>query len=228
MLGGEEVNSSPSFFCGSPRHKLLIVTGVTYTDDSTPGDASGVSKGSRMQFNPSAMFLTRGVGRHKEQLASFELALRDAGIAAFNLVSVSSIFPPRCKLVSKQRGLGRLSPGGVIFSVLSKCDTNEPHRLIGASIGVAIPADRERYGYLSEHHSYGWNERQAGDYAEDLAAQMLGSILGLDVDLDKAWDERKEQWKIAGHIVRTSHVTQTAMGKEGLWTTVLAAAVFCE
>ena len=180
-----------------------------------------------MQYKPSSMFLTRGVGRHREQLASFELALRDAGIEAFNLVTVSSIFPPHCKLVSKQRGLAMLSPGEIVFSVLSKCDTNEAHRLIGASIGVAIPADRDRYGYLSEHHSHGWNERKAGDYAEDLAAQMLGSILGLDIDLDRAWDERKEQWKIAGHIVRTSNVTQTAMGKENLWTTVVSAAVFC-
>lgn len=180
-----------------------------------------------MHFKPSTMFLTRGVGRHREQLASFELALRNAGIEAFNLVTVSSIFPPRCKLISKPRGLSKLSPGEIVFSVLSKCDTNEAHRLVGASIGVAIPADRERYGYLSEHHSFGWNERKTGDYAEDLAAQMLGSILGLELDLDKAWDERKEQWKIAGHIVRTSNVTQTAMGKDGLWTTVVAAAVFC-
>jgi arginine decarboxylase len=180
-----------------------------------------------MQINPTRMFLTKGVGRHREQLASFELALRDAGIAAFNLVPVSSIFPPRCKLVSNRKGLSMLAPGQIVFSVLSKCATDEPHRLIGSSIGVAIPADRERYGYLSEHHSHGWNERKAGDYVEDLAAQMLGSVLGLDVDLDKAWDERKEQWKIAGHIFRTSNVTQTAMGKAGLWTTVVAAAVFC-
>jgi arginine decarboxylase len=174
------------------------------------------------------MFMTRGVGRHREQLASFELALRDAGIEAFNIVTVSSIFPPGCKLVSKKKGLSLLSPGEIVFSVLSKCATNEAHRLIGASTGVAIPADRNRYGYLSEHHCYGWNERKAGDYAEDLAAQMLGSILGLDVDLDKAWDQRKEQWKIAGHIVHTSNVTQTAMGKDGVWTTVLAAGVFCD
>lgn len=180
-----------------------------------------------MQFKPSMMFLTRGVGRHREQLASFELALRDAGIAAHNLVTVSSIFPPRCKLISRQKGLGMLSPGEIVFSVLSRCATDEAHRLIASSLGVAIPSDRDRYGYLSEHHSYGQNERHAGDYAEDLAAQMLGSILGLDIDLDKAWDERKEQWKIAGHIVRTSNVTQTAMGREHLWTTVVAAAVFC-
>jgi arginine decarboxylase len=167
------------------------------------------------------------VGRHREQLASFELGLRDAGIAAFNIVTVSSIFPPGCRLVSKRKGLSMLEPGEIVYAVLSRCDTNEARRLIGSSIGVAIPSDRNRYGYLSEHHSYGQNERRAGDYAEDLAAQMLGSILGLDIDLDKAWDERKELWKIAGHIVRTTQITQTAIGTDGLWTTVVAAAVFC-
>jgi arginine decarboxylase len=173
------------------------------------------------------MFLTNGMGRHIEQLASYELALRDAGIASFNLVSVSSIFPPGCKLVSRRKGLSLLENGEIIHCVLSKCETNEAQRLIGGSIGVAIPSDKGRYGYLSEHHSHGQNARDAGDYAEDLAASMLGSILGLDLDLDKAWDERKEEWKIAGGIVRTTNATQTAVGKNKLWTTVVAAAVFC-
>jgi len=37
---------------------------------------------------PKYFFLTKGVGRHKEQLQSFELALRDAGIQYCNLVNV--------------------------------------------------------------------------------------------------------------------------------------------
>jgi len=181
-----------------------------------------------MHIVPSQMFFTKGVGRHRERLTSFELALRDAGIATFNIVTVSSIFPPDCKLVSKSKGLKLLSPGEIVYAVMAKADTSEASRLVAASVGVAIPKDRTLFGYLSEHHGYGQNERKAGDYAEDLAATMLGSTLGLDIDVDKAWDERKEEWKIAGSIVRTSNVTQTAMGKGGLWTTVLAACVFCE
>jgi arginine decarboxylase len=180
-----------------------------------------------MRFVPSVMILTKGMGRHREQLASFELALRDAAIASFNLVTVSSIFPPRCRLIPRGRGLTMLRDGEIVYCVMSKAATDEPHRLVASSVGVAIPADRERYGYLSEHHSFGQTERKAGEYAEDLAAQMLGSILGLDIDLDKAWDERKAQWKIAGGIVRTSNITQSATGKKGLWTTVVSAAVFC-
>ena len=60
---------------------------------------------------PKRVFLTKGVGKHKERLTSFELSLRDAGIAAQNLVRVSSIFPPHCKLIARKEGLKYLYPG---------------------------------------------------------------------------------------------------------------------
>ena len=180
-----------------------------------------------MHVTPSEMFLTRGVGRHRDRLTSFELALREAGIASYNLVSVSSIFPPNCRLVTKGKGLGGLGHGEIVYCVLARSDTNEANRLVGASIGVAIPRDRSRYGYLSEHHSHGQNLKQSSEYAEDLAATMLASTLGIEIDLDRAWDERKEEWKIAGHIVKTTNITQTVTGKNNLWTSVVAAAVFC-
>lgn len=179
------------------------------------------------RFNPAEMILTRGVGRHRERLTSFELALRDAGIASYNLVSVSSIFPPHCRLLPKAKGLAKLSHGEIVYCVLARNQTDEANRLVASSIGLAIPNDRSRYGYLSEHHSYGQNHRQASDYVEDMAATMLASTLGIEIDLDRAWDKRKEEWKIAGHIVRTTNITQTAEGKAGLWTAVVAAAVFC-
>jgi len=176
---------------------------------------------------PKEAFLTKGVGRHREKLTSFEMALRNAGIARQNLVRVSSIFPPHCKLISREKGLQRLEPGSITFCVMSDNATCEPNRLIASSIGVAIPKDRSHYGYLSEHHSYGQREQKAGEYAEDLAAEMLATILGASFDPDKSYDENKEIWKISGEIVITRNVTQTAIGhKDGLWTTVVAAAVF--
>src|SRR6476661_9727242 len=99
---------------------------------------------------PRRIFLTRGVGKHKERLTSFELALRDAGIASQNLVRVSSIFPPNCKLISRKEGLKYLHHGEVVFAVVAESSTREPHRLTAASIGLAMPADRSTYGYLSE------------------------------------------------------------------------------
>jgi arginine decarboxylase len=179
-----------------------------------------------VSFVAKEICLTRGVGRHREKLASFELALRDAGMAEYNLVRVSSIFPPECKLIGRKEAMAKLSPGQVLYAVIAESATNEPNRLIAASIGVAIPRDRSRYGYLSEHHSYGETDQKAGDYAEDLAAQMLATTLGVEFDPEAAWDERKENWRISDEIVTTRNVTQSAIGdKDGRWSTVVAAAV---
>ncbi len=175
---------------------------------------------------PKRIFLTKGVGKHKERLTSFELALRDAGIAAQNLVRVSSIFPPNCKLTSRKEGLKFLSPGEVVFAVVAENSTREPHRLVASSIGLAVPADRNTYGYLSEHHSFGEPDNVAGEYAEELAAEMLATTLNVEFDPDKSWDEKKEIYRISNKIVRTTNVTQTAIGdKRGLWTTVIASAI---
>lgn len=176
---------------------------------------------------PQKVFFTKGVGVHKEYLTSFELALRDAGIASFNLVTVSSIFPPGCKRVSREEGLKYLKPGAVVFCVMARNATSEPNRLVAASIGCAIPADPAQYGYLSEHHPFGENDAKAGEYAEDLAASMLATTLGIEFNSATAWDEREQLYKASGKIIRTTNVTQSALGnKDGLWTTVLSVAIF--
>jgi len=174
---------------------------------------------------PKKLFFTKGAGIHKEELRSFELALRDAGIEKCNLVTVSSILPPRCKIISRTQGLRELVPGGIHFCVMAKCASNESRRLIAASIGCAIPSERSLYGYLSEHHGFGQTEKEAGDYAEDLAAAMLASTLGIEFDEDKSWDEKKEFYRISDKIVRTTNITQSGIVKNG-WMTVVAAAVF--
>ena len=177
---------------------------------------------------PNKIFFTKGVGRHKEKLASFEMALRDAGIEKYNLVHVSSIFPPNCKTVSRDEGLKYLRPGEVVHCVMARTDTNENKRLTAASIGVAIPADGNQYGYLSEHHDHGAPEKIAGDYAEDLAASMLATTLGIEHDENLGWDEKEQIYKMSGKIIRTRNITQSAEGKSGVWTTVIAAAVFAD
>ena len=176
---------------------------------------------------PRKCFLTKGVGVHQEKLSSFELALRNAGIASFNLVKVSSIFPPHCKIIPREVGLKYLLPGQVVFCVMSENSTNEPNRLIAASVGIAIPKNPAQHGYLSEHHAYGWTERKTGDYAEDLAAEMLATVTGVKFDPDSSYDAKREIWRISNQIVRTTEVTQSAEGdKDGRWTTVLASCVF--
>ena len=119
-----------------------------------------------------------------------------------------------------------LEPGQIAFVVMSRGESNEPHRMIAASVGVAVPRDKRMYGYLSEHHGYGQPAKDAGDYAEDLAASMLASTLGVDFDENASWDEKRQIWRISGKIVTTRNITQSAMVKpDGRWTTVVAAAV---
>jgi len=175
---------------------------------------------------PTHVFLTKGAGRHKYQLKSFEQALQKAGVAQQNLVQVSSILPPRCKVISWQKGLRRLIPGQICYCVLAKEDTNEQGRLIAASVGIAVPKDYSKWGYLSEVHGYGMNQQEASDLAEDLAAGMLGTTLGLEVDPNKAWLEKEQVYKSSGLIIRTSSITQTARGEKDLWTTVVAIGMF--
>lgn len=179
-----------------------------------------------MRLVPHKLFLTKGVGVHKEKLTSFELALRDAGIAHFNLVRVSSIFPPRCQIIPREEGLLLLQAGEVIFVVLAEMSTNEAGRRIAASIGIARPADMNKYGYLSEHHSYGQTEQEVSDYTEDLAATMLATTLGISFDADKDYNARREQYLMGGEIVDTTSNTIAVTAESGgVWTTAIAAAV---
>ncbi|MBA3045006.1 MAG: arginine decarboxylase, pyruvoyl-dependent [Candidatus Thermoplasmatota archaeon] len=178
-------------------------------------------------FLPKNVFFTKGVGKHKEKLSSFEDALRSAGIEKFNLVRVSSILPPRCNIITREKGLEMLEPGQIVFVVIAQLESNEPNRLMAASIGMANPANSDHYGYLSEHHSFGQTEKVCGEYAEDLAAKMLASTLGIEFNVEVGYDAKKDIFKMGGHVVKTRHITQSAIcDKNGLWTTVISAAVF--
>ena len=178
---------------------------------------------------PTKIFFTKGAGVHKEYLTSFELALRSAGIAQYNLVSVSSIYPPHVKKISREEGVAMLPAGSIIHAVIARNSTNEPNRLISASIGVAVPNDSSQYGYLSEHHPFGETDEKSGEYAEDLAATMLATTLGIEFNSETSWDEREHLFKASGQIIRTTNITQSAIGnKDGLWTTVVSVAVLIE
>ncbi len=179
-----------------------------------------------MIFIPFEVF-TKGVGVHKDKLASFEAALRNAGIEQCNLVYVSSILPPDCKIISKEAGLKLLMPGQITYCVMARNETNEPNRLVSAAIGVANITDKDKYGYLSEHHTFGETAKVSGEYAEDLAATMLATTLGISFDPNIAWDERKQIYKTSTYKFKTRNIVQSAQGnKKGQWTTVIAAAVF--
>jgi arginine decarboxylase len=175
---------------------------------------------------PKECFFTKGVGRHIQKLMSFELALRDAGIEKQNLVRVSSIYPTSCKIIPAKEGIAKLKPGQITFVVLAEAATDEPNRLICAGIGLATPRNHA-HGYIAEHHGYGMSEKKTEDLCEDLAATMLATTLGIPFDAEKSWDEREQQYKLTGDIVKTRANVQTAEGdKSGLWTSVISSVVF--
>jgi len=182
-------------------------------------------------MTPKKVFFTKGVGKHKDELQAFELALKNAGIEKCNLVYVSSILPPGCQIISKEEGITKLQAGQITYCVMSRNCTDEPNRLIGASVGMAVPKDEGHHGYISEYHSFGIPKERVGDTAERLAATMLARTLGLDVEVDKSkeWSDLKKEYIMSGYIVKTNSITQTSEGdKDGTYTTVIAAAVFLE
>ena len=181
-----------------------------------------------MLLVPKRFFLTRGIGYHKDKLGSFEMALRDAGIEVCNLVSVSSILPPECEEIPAEEGIRELKScaGAITFCVLSRLESDEPHRLLSAAVGIAKPMDPRQYGYLSEYHPFGKTDAECGDYAEDLAAEMYASARGFEIDVDKAYLEAEDLWLIGGERVKTYHISVDASPQPGSWCSVLAAAVF--
>ncbi len=176
---------------------------------------------------PKSVFLTHGVGIHRHRLTAFEFALRDADIEQQNLVTVSSILPPRCELITRAAGVATLSPGEITFCVMARSETNEAGRRIAAGIGLARPKDPNHYGYISEHHAFGITESETRDYVEDLAVTMLASTLGVELNPDAAWDERKRVYELSNLIVDSVSITATAEGASNRdWTCAVAAAVF--
>ena len=187
---------------------------------------------SPSNYVPTKVFFTKGIGKHQDEMISLELALRNAQIEDFiyNKFDESGIFPPACKQIYKDDGLKQLKKGQVIDCIFVKEQTNEPNRLIAVSIGLAIPSYNggvQECGYILGYNKEGMNADEIGDYVEDRAATNLASKLGLEFDLDTAWNEREQYFKASGKIFKTSNYTQSAEGdKNGLWTSVLVAAIY--
>ncbi len=177
---------------------------------------------------PAKVFFTRGSGVHKDKLVSFEMALREAGIAQYNLVTVSSIMPPDAEIISREEGLPYFSPGEIVYCVMARTQTNVPGQRIAAAVGLAVPEIHQiQHGYLSEHHAVNVSGHECGEYAEDIAATMLATIMDIPFDPETAWQEREQVYLASGKIIKTSHISASAIcGSDGTWTTVVVAAVF--
>ncbi|MGQ4832293.1 MAG: pyruvoyl-dependent arginine decarboxylase [Candidatus Asgardarchaeia archaeon] len=171
------------------------------------------------QLIPKKVFLTAGIGKHPTKLGSFERALRDAKIHAYNLVPVSSIIPPDAKIISKEEGIKYLVPGQILFVVLSRISSNAVGRRVVAAIGVAKDRDSSLHGYISEYSAYDIDPEQARKSAEYLATEMLATIKG-----ENSWDIKSEMPKFDNFDIR-SIVTSAVVESEKEWVTAIAAAV---
>ncbi|WP_456369325.1 pyruvoyl-dependent arginine decarboxylase [Geoglobus sp.] len=176
------------------------------TENGTEGfpRADSLALDANKLLVPKKVFFTSGVGRHEDALVSFELALRDAGIERFNLVTVSSIFPPQCEVVGIEDGLKELYPGQIVFCVMSRETSDREGEKIYASVGVAIPSDPSLHGYLTEYHGV-YTGDDVGRKAEESAAFMLETAFGIKP-------------------AKTFNITRVVEVRET--TTVVSAAVF--
>jgi arginine decarboxylase len=142
----------------------------------------------------------------KDSLISFGIALQNAGIGPFNLVKVSSIIPPGCNLIDKERGIKLLSPGQILYCVLAKKCTSTDE-VITAAVGAAIAANQADVGCLYELTETGKSKAQTAGDVEKLTSELLQKSLGL-------------------HESKTLSIVSEATGKDSMFTTVIAAAVF--
>ena len=156
---------------------------------------------------PRKCFLTKGVGVHENKLVSFELALRDAGIERFNLVSVSSIMPSGCEIVSKEEALKELKDGEIVFVVMARNESNEDGK-IACAVAYARPQDKDRHGYIAEYSCKGCDKEMAEQEALRIAREMLKTKFG---DMED---------------IKTESVGASAKTEKGKYTTVVSAAVF--
>ena len=104
--------------------------------------------------------------------------------------------------------------------------TDEKNRLVGSAVGMAFPADKSNYGYISEHTAFGAEEQEIGDFAEDLASTMLATTLGIDFDPETAYDERRQTYLMSGKIIDSASMPCVTTGESGMWTTTISAVVF--
>ena len=179
---------------------------------------------------PKKMFLTKGHGTHRHRLQSFELALRDAGIASCNLVNVSSIFPPHCELISRELGKSMINPGEITYCVLSEIHTKEPST-IGASIGVALPNSADEFGYIAEYHEINEEESSLRLSVEELAILMLATTQGMTglKNSKNAFNSDEEIINYFKHQINTKSIADSIHHTDNKqWSTVVAVAVFIE
>ena len=170
-----------------------------------------------MVIVPKKFFLTSGVGRSEDQLFSFELALRDAGVEGANIVPVTSICPPDCVELKCAKGINELGicgkhQGRIVFAVKSQVDIFGAAKrsvVVSSSVAYARPTDKNSFGYFTEYHGRK-NAFTMQEKSVHYAKKMIESR-GLSVDEDNF-----------------GAITASAKTASGEWLVVVALAVLID
>src|SRR3989344_286771 len=133
----------------------------------------------KKELVPRFAFFVSGTGKHDDRLQAFDKALLSAGPLAHNLVTVSSILPAGCKIITPEEGFKLLTPGQITFCVMAKQDSNKKGKIASASVGMIRPGDSYQYGYISEFNATDKTEDEAKQIAERLAKEMYMAKLGI-------------------------------------------------
>lgn len=118
-------------------------------------------------FIASEFCCVAGVGVDQYNIASFDKALIEAGVGNYNLVRVSSIIPPKAKLVNQIN----YPKGSVLFTAYAQKSTRKDES-IASAIAAAIPKRADGVGVIMEYSCVG-NKQKAIQIAETLAAEGM-------------------------------------------------------
>lgn len=100
---------------------------------------------------PTKYFMVSGASDGFTPLNAFDGALLQAGIGNTNIIKMSSIVPPRCRLISPIA----LPPGALVPAAYASITSDVPGEIIAAGVAIALPKERDRNGLIMEYSAKG-------------------------------------------------------------------------
>jgi arginine decarboxylase len=119
-----------------------------------------------------------GTGSARTPLAAFDTALLDAGVANFNLITLSSVIPPKSRVRQVDVPLGG-NHGDRLYCVLSSVSTEQPGQTVWAGLGWAV--DESTTGGLFVEHT--------GATREELAHRITVSLEDMSRNRGGGYDD---------------------------------------
>lgn len=119
------------------------------------------------------IYVTYGQREGPTKIAAFDAALFDAGIANFNLIYLSSIIPPRSRVIVKRLGWDNKGYGDRLYVVISRVDIDKTGKT--AFVGLGWFYDKNKGGVFVEHSSY--NKKRLISYLKTTLKFMAKSRL---------------------------------------------------